>query len=62
MTWYYDAVVSYPPSDQAYPPAPYATAPPMGYPSKDGPEAVGYPRQRVSEETKSRGEGFWEGW
>ncbi|KAL2331103.1 hypothetical protein Fmac_018684 [Flemingia macrophylla] len=48
--------VAYPPSSAA-PNAP----PPMGYPSQDGPAAVGYPQQRVPEETKSRGEGFWEG-
>ncbi|KAH1051657.1 hypothetical protein AAZX31_08G168900 [Glycine max] len=41
-------------------PAPSAT-PPMGYPSKDGPAAVGYTQQRLPEETKTRGDGFWEG-
>ena len=56
MTWYFDAAVS-------YPPAPYVSAqPPMGYPSKDDPTAVGYPQQRVPEETTSRGDGFWKGW
>ena len=34
----------------------------MGYPSKDGPAAVGYTQQRLPEETKTRGDGFWEGW
>ncbi|XP_020233431.1 cysteine-rich and transmembrane domain-containing protein B [Cajanus cajan] len=54
--------VSYPPSGQAYPVAPNVSAPPpMGYPSKDDPAVVGYPQQRVRQETKSRGEGFWEG-
>ncbi|KAG5015932.1 hypothetical protein JHK85_022068 [Glycine max] len=33
----------------------------MGYPSKDGPAAVGYTQQRLPEETKTRGDGFWEG-
>ncbi|KAG4957951.1 hypothetical protein JHK82_043786 [Glycine max] len=48
--------VSYPSSVEAYRPAPYATAPPpIGYPSKDGPAAAGYPQQRVPEETKTRG-------
>ncbi|TKY49369.1 hypothetical protein E2542_SST26799 [Spatholobus suberectus] len=57
-----EAPVSFPPSGQAYPPAPYVSAPPpMGYPSKDGPAAVGYPQQRVPEETTSRGDGFWKG-
>ena len=52
----YDEEVSYPSSVEAYRPAPYATAPPpIGYPSKDGPAAVGYPQQRVPEETKTRG-------
>ena len=56
MTWYYDAAVS-------YPPALYVSAPPpMGYPSKGDPTAVGYPQQRVPEETTSRGDGFWKGW
>ncbi|KAG5000463.1 hypothetical protein AAZX31_08G169200 [Glycine max] len=46
----------------SYPPAPYVSAPPpMGYPSKDDPTAVGYPQQRVPEETTSRGDGFWKG-
>ncbi|KAG4947575.1 hypothetical protein JHK87_043582 [Glycine soja] len=59
----YDEEVSYPSSVEAYRPAPYATAPPpIGYPSKDGPAAAGYPQQRVPEETKTRGDGFWEGW
>ncbi|KAJ1430746.1 Cysteine-rich transmembrane CYSTM domain [Sesbania bispinosa] len=54
--------VSYPPSGQAYPPAPHVTAPPpMGYPSKDGPQGEGYPQQRVPEQTTSRGDGFWKG-
>ncbi|CAJ1958080.1 unnamed protein product [Sphenostylis stenocarpa] len=52
--------VSYPPQGQTYSSAPYVTAPPpMGYPSKDG--SVGYPQQRVPEETTSRGDGFWKG-
>ncbi|XP_027342770.1 cysteine-rich and transmembrane domain-containing protein B-like isoform X1 [Abrus precatorius] len=54
--------VSYPPQGMANPPASYVTAPPpMGYPSKDGPTAEGYPQQRVPEQTTSRGDGFWKG-
>nr|XP_010936784.1 cysteine-rich and transmembrane domain-containing protein B [Elaeis guineensis] len=55
---------SYPPPGQAYPPpaegypANYAAPPPVGYPVKD--EAAAYPSQ-APVETKSRGEGFWEG-
>jgi len=57
----YDTAVSYPPQVQANSSAPYVSAPPpMGYPSKDG--SVGYPQQRVPEETTSRGDGFWKGW
>ncbi|XP_014500656.1 cysteine-rich and transmembrane domain-containing protein WIH1 [Vigna radiata var. radiata] len=56
-----EAPVSYPAQVQAYSSAPYVSAPPpMGYPSKDEPAAVGYP-QRVPEETTSRGDGFWKG-
>ncbi|CAJ1958083.1 unnamed protein product [Sphenostylis stenocarpa] len=55
--------VSSAPQVQAYSSAPYvsSTPPPMGYPSKDDPAAVGYPQQRVPEETTSRGDGFWKG-
>jgi len=60
---YYDAAVSYPAQVQAYSSAPYVSAPPpMGYPSKDEPATVGYPPQRVPEETRSKGDGFWKGW
>ncbi|KAL2581941.1 hypothetical protein AAZV13_15G212300 [Glycine max] len=49
-------------SPVSYPPALYVSAPPpMGYPSKGDPTAVGYPQQRVPEETTSRGDGFWKG-
>ncbi|XP_061361239.1 protein CYSTEINE-RICH TRANSMEMBRANE MODULE 9-like [Gastrolobium bilobum] len=56
-----EAPVSYPPTGQVYPPpTSYVSAPPpMGYPSKDGP--VGYPQQSVTEQTTSRGDGFWKG-
>ncbi|CAJ1932447.1 unnamed protein product [Sphenostylis stenocarpa] len=57
-----EAPVAHSPQVQAYSSAPYVTAPPpMGYPSKDDPAAVGYPQQRVPEETTSRGDGFWKG-
>jgi len=45
---------SYPPAGQAYPPA-YVAPPPAGYPMKGG------AAQQVPVETKSRGDGFWEG-
>ncbi|KAK7334982.1 hypothetical protein VNO80_26751 [Phaseolus coccineus] len=57
-----EAPVSYQAQVQAYSSAPYVSAPPpMGYPSKDEQTTVGYPQQRVPEETRSKGDGFWKG-
>ncbi|KAK9285226.1 hypothetical protein L1049_024414 [Liquidambar formosana] len=50
--------VAYPPPATLYSSGPYVVPPPAGYPMKDG---HGYPQNAPPAETKSRGEGFWEG-